>query len=221
MKYQFDKIEDAVRDIQKGKLVIVMDSKEREYEGDLIGAAAKATPEMINFMTKHARGAYIAIFMPFGLCDKLIIPPMWDGQKNESFNQTKFRIAVDAKMAVSGSSAHDRALTANLLADPKTKPSDFVRPGHVVPIEGHKDGLKGRRGHTESGIELVKLAGINPAVAVDLEILDEDGSMAHEEKLFEMAEEFDLRIIQIDDVADYLGLNGASKKPSAKIPAKV
>ena len=202
MKHRFDPIEDAVREIQKGNLVIIMDSKDREYEGDFIGAASKATPETINFMTKVARGAYIAVFMPHGLCNKLDIPPM--GQTNDSFNQTKFRLAVDAKKSVSGSSAQDRALTVNLLANAQAAPRDFVRPGHVVPIEANEKGLLGRKGHTESGVELVKLAGISPAVAVDLEILDEDGTMAHEDALFRVAKQYNLKIIQIDDLVAYL-----------------
>ena len=202
MKYQFDRIEDAVEDIRKGKLVIIMDSKDREYEGDFVGAGSKVTPESINFLTKYARGAYVAVFMPAGLCDKLNIPPM--GPNNDSFNQTKFRLAVDGKGCSSGSSAFDRALTVNLLADPNSRPSDFVRPGHVVPIEANKDGLKGRRGHTEAGVELVRAAGVEPAVAVDLEILDDDGNMAHEEKLFELARRFNLKIIQVEDLISYL-----------------
>ena len=202
MSYRFDSIEDAVKDVREGKLVIIMDSKEREYEGDLIGAAAKVTPEMINFMVKEARGAYIAIFMPAGRCDALEIPPM--GVVNHSFNQTKFRVSVDAKSNVSGSSAYDRAETVRLLGDPKAKEGDFVRPGHVVPIEANPKGLLGRKGHTESGVELVKLAGFNPSVAVDLEILDESGHMAHEDALFALAKKFSLKIITVDDLVEHV-----------------
>ena len=217
MKYQFNSIEEAVADIRKGKLVIVMDSKDREYEGDFIGAAAKVTPESINFLVTHARGAYIAIFMPAGRCDQLQIPPMVAA--NTSFNRTKFRIAVDAKTNVSGSSAFDRAETVKLLADPKAKPEDFVRPGHVVPIEANPQGLAGRKGHTEAGMELVKLAGFEPAVAVDLEILDDDGRMAHEDKLFKLAAEFDLKIIQVDDLIQHL--NASKSQTKSKVRAGV
>lgn len=202
MKYKFDRIEEAVSDIKKGKLVIILDSREREYEGDFVGAAAKVTPQTINFMTRYARGAYIAVFMPAGRSDALEIPPMC--ATNDSFNQTKFRVAVDSKSGVSGSSAFDRAKTVNLLADPHAKASDFIRPGHVVPIEAHERGLLGRIGHTESGVELVRLAGFTPAVAVDLEILDDDGQMAHEKKLFELRKKFNLKIIQLDDLASYI-----------------
>lgn len=211
MKYQFDPIEDAIQEVKKGRLVIIMDSKDREYEGDLVGAAALVTPETINFMVTEARGAYIAIFMPAGRCDELEIPPM--GVVNHSFNQTKFRVSVDAKSNVSGSSAYDRAESVRLLGDPRAKESDFVRPGHVVPIEANPKGLLGRKGHTEAGVELVKLAGINPPVAVDLEILDADGHMAHEETLFEMAKKHKLKIISIDELHDYVA---AKKKPAVR-----
>ncbi len=203
MSYEFNSIDEALEDIKKGKLVIVLDSEEREYEGDFIGAAATVTPEMVNIMVTHGRGAFIAVFMPAGLCDKLEIPPMWQG-KNDSFNETKFRLAVDAKSGGSGSSAHDRALTAQLLGKADTKPEDFVRPGHVVPIEAHPGGILARDGHTESGVELMKLAGIDPPVAIDLEILEDDGSMAHEEKLFELAKKFDLKVINVKDLIEYV-----------------
>ena len=200
MGYKFDSIPEAIEEIRKGKLVIVMDSKEREYEGDFIGAAAKTTPPMINLMVTVARGAYIAVFMPPGRCDELEIPGLG---ANTSFNHTKFRLSVDSRKNVSGSSAFDRADTVNLLGNPKATASDFARPGHVVPIEAHPQGLGARRGHTEAGVELVRLAGIEPAVAVDLEILDDDGSMAHEEKLFEIAREHRLKIITIEDLVKF------------------
>lgn len=202
MTYRFDSIEDAIKDIQAGKLVIIMDSKEREYEGDFIGAAVKTTPDMVNFMLTYARGAFIAIFMPAGRCDQLQIPPM--AQQNSAFNQTKFRMSVDAKSNVSGSSAYDRAQTVRLLGDPNAKLEEFVRPGHTIPIEANPKGLLGRKGHTEAGVELVKLAGINPPVAIDLEILDEDGQMAHEARLFWLAEKFNLKIISIDDLLTHI-----------------
>lgn len=204
MGYEFNQVEDAIQDIKQGKLIIVMDSKDREYEGDLIGAASLTTPETINFMTLYGRGAFIAIFMPFGRCDKLEIPPM--GASNDSFNATKFRVAVDLSTGRSGSSAHERAETVNLLGSNESRASDFVRPGHVIPIEAHPEGLRGRDGHTEAGVELVRLAGIDPAAAVDLEILDDNGQMAKEKKLFELAKEHDLKIITIDQLIEFLGV---------------
>ncbi|MBI4043116.1 MAG: 3,4-dihydroxy-2-butanone-4-phosphate synthase [Deltaproteobacteria bacterium] len=202
MKYPFDSIEEAIEEIRKGNLVIIMDSKEREYEGDFVGAAAKMTTAQINFMLSYARGAFIAVFMPPGWADQLEIPRI--AKENTSFNQTKFLLSVDAKNNVSGSSAFDRAMTVNLLGDSNAKPSDFVRPGHVVPIEADPKGFSARKGHTESGVELMKLAGIEPPVAIDLEILDEDGTMAHEERLFALAKEFNLKIISVDDLVKYV-----------------
>ncbi len=202
MEKKLDSIEDVIQDIKKGKLVIVMDSKKRENEGDFIGAASMVTPLMINFMLSYARGAFIAVFMPPGRCESLKIPPMLE--KNDSFNVTNFRISVDAKIGKSGSSALDRANTVTLLADPLAKPEDFVRPGHVIPIEAHSQGLLKRQGHTEAGVALVQLAGFVPAVAVDLEILDEDGTMAHEDKLFSVASKFGIKIVDIESILDFL-----------------
>jgi 3,4-dihydroxy 2-butanone 4-phosphate synthase/GTP cyclohydrolase II len=202
MEKKLDSIEDVIQDIKKGKLVIVMDSKKRENEGDFIGAAKMVTPSMINFMLSYARGAFIAVFMQPGICDSLEIPPMLE--KNDSFNVTNFRVSVDAKTGKSGSSAFDRAKTVTLLADPLAKPEDFVRPGHVIPIEAHSQGLLKRQGHTEAGVALVQLAGFNPAVAVDLEILDDDGTMAKEEKLFSLASRMKMKITNIESILDFL-----------------
>jgi len=212
MEYKFDRIEDAIQDVRAGKLVIVMDAKDREYEGDFIGAASKTTGETINFLTTYARGAFIAVFTPHGLCDKLEIPPM--STSNDSFNDTKFRVAVDSKVGKSGSSAIERAETVRLLGEPNSKSSDFVRPGHVVPIQASEGGILARQGHTEAGVTLAELAGFHPPVAVDLEILDDDGSMAKEKKLFELAKRFDLKIITIDDLVTYVK---AKSKPASQV----
>lgn len=206
MAYQFDSVEEAIEEIKKGRLVVIMDSKDREYEGDFVGAARLATPETINFMTTYARGAFIAVFMPSGRCDQLEIPPMGT-TRNESFNATNFRVAVDLRKGTSGSSAFERAKTVNLLGDSKSRASDFVRPGHVIPIEANAKGLRGRKGHTEAGVELVRLAGIEPSAAVDLEILDDNGQMAKEKKLFELARQFNLKIITVDQVLKFLDIH--------------
>lgn len=199
---RFDTIPEAIEEIRAGRLVMIADDKDRENEGDFIGAACQATPEMINFMLTYARGAYIAVFMPTGRCAELAIPPMC--RDNRSFNRTNFHVAVDAVGATSGSSASDRALVVNFLADPKATAEQFVRPGHVVPIEAHPGGLRARRGHTEAGVELIRLAGVEPSVAVDLEILDEDGSMAGERRLFELRDRFGLKIIRVADLLAHL-----------------
>jgi len=157
---------------------------------------------MINFMVTHARGAFIATFMPNGWSAQLGIGPM--GMENDSFNGTQFKVAVDARAGGSGSSARDRALTVNLLGRRSTRPADFVRPGHVVPIEAHPEGLAARRGHTEAGVALMALAGFDPPVAVDLEILDDQGEMAKEPVLFALARRFDLRIITVQSLVEYV-----------------
>lgn len=199
MAFSFDSIDTALQDLRAGKLVIVLDDPDRECEGDLIGAASLMTPQTLNFMVTHGRGAFVAVFTPHGWCDQLQIGPM--GASNDSFNQTQFRVAVDARAGGSGSSAMDRALTGNLLGRASSRAADFVRPGHVVPIEAHAGGLAARRGHTEAGVALMTLAGFSPPVAVDLEVLDEDGAMAQESALFALARRFDLKVITLDSIA--------------------
>jgi 3,4-dihydroxy 2-butanone 4-phosphate synthase / GTP cyclohydrolase II len=192
-------ISDALDDLRAGKLVVVGDDEDRECEGDLIGAASLITPQTINFMLRHARGAFIAVFMPHGLSERLSIGPMYDA--NESFHQTQFRIAVDATDCRSGSSAAERARTVQLLGSKASRPEHFVRPGHVVPIAAHPAGLSGRRGHTEAGVALMQLAGIDPPVAVDLEILDSEGEMARRPELIDFASRFGLKFITVDEIA--------------------
>ena len=213
MQGNFNTVDAAIADIRDGGLVIILDAADREAEGDFIGAAACATPEVINFMVTHARGAFIAVFMPAGRCATLGIDPMVMSSENNSINRTQFRVAVDAASARSGSSAGERADAVRLLADPAAVPSDLVKPGHVVPIESHEGGLFARQGHTEAGVELVRLAGFDPAAAVDLEILDEDGSMAGHDRLFELAHRFDLKILHVQDVIRYIAEN--AKPPAA------
>ena len=202
----FDSIEAAIADLKAGRLIVLLDDEDRECEGDLIGAAALVTPDTINFMVTQGRGAFIATFMPHGRCDVLGIGPM--GQTNNSFNQTQFRVAVDARDGGSGSSARDRALTVNLLGRPDTVAADFVQPGHVVPIEAHPQGLAARRGHTEAGVALMQLAGFHPPVAVDLEILDEDGEMAKKPALVAFARRFGLKIITVESLVQHLKREG-------------
>lgn len=202
----FDTIDSALADLRAGKLIILLDDEDRECEGDLIGAAALVTPATINFMVTEARGAFIATFMPHGRCESLGIGPM--GAVNDSFNQTQFRVAVDARAGGSGSSAPDRALTVNLLGSEGTVAADFVQPGHVVPIEAHPQGLAVRRGHTEAGVALMKLAGFTPPVAVDLEILDQSGEMAKLPALLDMARRFGLKIITVASLVSHLDAGG-------------
>lgn len=201
---KFDRLEDAISEIKKGHLVIVVDDVKRENEGDLIGAGLKVTPETINFMVKHARGAFIATFCEYGRCEELGIPPQRTSGENTELNRTQMMVSVDASKAGSGSSAYDRALTVRILSDPGSEPSDLRKPGHVIPIQAHPGGILEREGHTEAGVELVRLAGFSPAVAVDLEILNEEGGMASREELFELARRFNLKIISIEQIKEFL-----------------
>jgi len=201
---QLDSVEEAIEDIKNNKIVIVLDSIKRENEGDLICAAANVTPQMINFMVTHARGAFIAAFCERGRCEELEIPSQRTFGENTEANKTRMMVSVDAATGGSGSSTGDRSLTMNILARPGAMSNELRKPGHVIPIEAVSGGILERQGHTEAGVELVKLAGIKPAVAVDLEILDQDGNMASREYLFQMAKDFGLKIINIDQIISFV-----------------
>lgn len=196
----FDSIEDALKDLKAGKLVIVVDDEDRENEGDFIGAAEKVTPAMINFMAKHGRGL---ICMPIEerRLDELQIPSMVSD--NTSKMGTPFAVAIDAaRGTTTGISAHDRALTIKKVLDPKAKPTDFARPGHVFPLRAVEGGVLRRAGHTEATVDLARLAGFKPA-GILVEIMDDDGKMARLPRLKELAEKFSLRIITIKDLIEY------------------
>jgi 3,4-dihydroxy 2-butanone 4-phosphate synthase / GTP cyclohydrolase II len=192
----------AITQVQNGGLIVISDSADREYEGDLVGSAALATPDTINFMVTHARGAYIAVFAPEEVCTRLHLPSAFED--SEALNNTQFRVSVDARGSVSGSSAFERAQTVNLLGSGHAGAQDLIRPGHVVPIAAHTGGLASRMGHTEAGVELMRLAGIDPPVAVDLEIMATDGHMAREQELDELADTHGLPIVSIDQLAAHL-----------------
>ncbi len=201
---EFHSVEEAIEDIKNNKIVIVVDSIKRENEGDFICAGANVTPQMINFMVTHARGAFIAAFCECGRCEELGIPSQRTSGENTEANKTRMMVSVDAAAGGSGSSTGDRALTMNILARSGAISSELRKPGHVVPIEAVSGGILERQGHTEAGVELVKLSGISPAVAVDLEILDTDGNMASREYLFQMAKEHGLKIINIDQIISFV-----------------
>jgi len=200
----FHNVEEAIEDIRSNKIVIVVDSIKRENEGDFICAAVNVTPQMINFMVTHARGAFIAAFCECGRCEELGIPPQRTSGENTEANKTRMMVSVDAVAGSSGSSAGDRSLTMNILARHSAVSNELRKPGHVIPIEAVAGGIIERQGHTEAGVELVKLAGIKPAVAVDLEILEPDGNMASREYLFQMAKDFGLKIINIDQIISFV-----------------
>jgi len=196
-----DTIESAIEDIKAGKLVIVVDDEDRENEGDFIAAAEKVTPEVINFMSKYGRGLICAPLTE-DRCDELKLDLMVNN--NTSLHETAFTVSVDllGHGCTTGISAHDRAKTVQALINPKTKPSDLGRPGHIFPLRAKKGGVLRRTGHTEATIDLARLAGFAPA-GVLVEIMNEDGTMARLPELQEIAKKFSLKIISIKDLIEY------------------
>lgn len=196
----FASIEDAVEDIRQGKLIVVVDDEDRENEGDLIAAASKATPEMINFIVKHGRGLLCAPITK-ERAEELQLPPMVE--RNTEKHGTAFTVSVDYKHGTAtGISAFDRAKTILSLVDPSTRPDDLARPGHIFPLVAKKGGVLRRAGHTEATVDLARLAELYPAGLL-CEIMDADGSMARLSRLKEIAREFSLKIITIKDLIAY------------------
>jgi 3,4-dihydroxy 2-butanone 4-phosphate synthase/GTP cyclohydrolase II len=195
----FNTIEEAIKDIQQGKMVIIVDDEDRENEGDVIVAAEKASPEIINFMASHAKGL-ICMPMTGERLDQLEIQPMV--QKNTDNHETAFTVSVDHKSTSTGISAFERAATVAALIDPASEPADFRRPGHIFPLRYKEGGVLRRTGHTEGSIDLAKLAGLYPA-AVICEIMNEDGNMARIPQLLKFADKHGIKLITIADLIEY------------------
>ncbi|MEO6916501.1 MAG: bifunctional 3,4-dihydroxy-2-butanone-4-phosphate synthase/GTP cyclohydrolase II [Chitinophagaceae bacterium] len=196
-----DRIEDAIEDIRKGKMVIVVDDEDRENEGDFVIAAKHVTPEVINFMSIHGRGL-ICVPLLEERCDELALELMVN--HNTALHETAFTVSVDllGHGCTTGISAHDRAATIKALIDPVTKPADLGRPGHVFPLRAKSGGVLRRTGHTEATIDLARLAGLEPA-GVLVEIMNEDGSMARLPELKKIADKFDLKLVSTKDLIEY------------------
>jgi len=194
-------IEDAIDDIKKGKILIVVDDEDRENEGDFICAAELITPEIVNFMAKHGRGL-ICVALPEERCEGLELDLMVGN--NTSLHETQFTVSVDLlnPETTTGVSAKDRALTIKSLVDPSTKPSDLGRPGHIFPLKAKSKGVLRRAGHTEAVVDLTRLAGLNPGGAL-VEIMNDDGSMARLNDLIKLRKKFGTRIISIRDLIRY------------------
>jgi 3,4-dihydroxy 2-butanone 4-phosphate synthase/GTP cyclohydrolase II len=193
-------IEEAIEDIKQGKIVIVVDDADRENEGDMIFAAEKVAPESINFISKHARGL-VCVPLTKERIEKLDLAPMV--KVNTAKLGTRFTVSVDAVYnTTTGISAHDRAQTIKTLIDPKTKPEDLARPGHIFPIQAQDGGVLSRAGHTEATVDLARLAGLYPA-GVLCEVMDEDGRMARLPSLLKMSVQFGLKIISVKDLIEY------------------
>jgi 3,4-dihydroxy 2-butanone 4-phosphate synthase/GTP cyclohydrolase II len=199
-KPQFHTIAETLPDIQAGKCIILVDDEDRENEGDLVLAAEKVTPENINFMAKYGRGLICLSLNPDRV-DELKLPPQ--ANENTAPFGTAFTVSIDAaKNITTGISAADRATTIQLAVNPKAKPSDFARPGHVFPLKAHKGGVLRRAGQTEGSVDLARLAGLYPA-AVICEIMNDDGTMARVPHLMEFAKHHRLKIITIKDLIQY------------------
>jgi len=213
----FASVETAIRDIKNGRMVVVVDDKNRENEGDLIVAAEKATPEIINFMTKHGRGLICAPVTE-ERAKQLELSPMAPTQDKHG---TAFTVSVDHKETGTGISAHDRSLTIRNLINHDSKPGDFHRPGHVFPLIGKKGGVLHRAGHTEAAIDLTQLAGLYPA-GVICEIMSEDGKMAKMPELIEFSEKHNLSIITVADLIKHRlrTENLVEKIAETKLPTK-
>ena len=174
IKNNFNTIDEALEDIRRGKMIVVVDDEDRENEGDLVIAAEKVTPSVINFMAKHG-GGLICLPIVRDRLEELNIERMV--VKNTDPNRTAFTVSVDAIECATGISAQERALTIKRLIDNQTKARDFTRPGHIFPIEYREGGVLVRAGHTEASVDLATMAGLYPA-GVICEIMNEDGSMA-------------------------------------------
>lgn len=201
IEYKLSDIEDAISDIRKGKVVIVVDDANRENEGDFIAAASSITPEIINFMTTHGRGL-VCVAVTEERCEELELPMM--SSKNTSLHSTAFTVSVDllGHGCTTGISAFDRAKTVQALTDPSIGPEDLGRPGHIFPLKAMKGGVLRRAGHTEAAADLAYLAGMEPA-GVLVEIMNKDGTMARLPDLFKIAKKFNLKIISIEDLIRY------------------
>ena len=196
----FAVVEEAVEEIRQGRMIVLVDDEDRENEGDLAMAAEKITPEAINFMAKYGRGL-ICLPLTEDRCDELHLPLM--SPINTSVHGTAFCEAVDARLGVTtGISASDRAITILTAIDPKTKPQDLARPGHIFPLRARKGGVLVRAGQTEASVDLARIAGLNPA-GVICEIMNEDGTMARVPQLLEFCRQHDLKMLTVADLIRY------------------
>jgi len=198
---ELNTIDEAIEDLKAGKVIIVVDDEDRENEGDFLAAAELATPETVNFMATHGKGLICAPLTE-GRCKELGLQMMVNN--NTDPLETAFTVSVDLRGngVTTGISASDRSKTVCALTNPKTKPHDFARPGHIFPLVAKEGGVLRRTGHTEAAIDFARLSGLKPA-GIIVEIMNDDGSMARLPELFEVAKKFDLKIVSIEDLVAY------------------
>jgi 3,4-dihydroxy 2-butanone 4-phosphate synthase/GTP cyclohydrolase II len=200
MPKPFDDIEEAIRDIKKGRFVILVDDEDRENEGDLVIAAEKVTPQTINFMARHARGLICLALTPERV-EELHLPQQ--AVENTAAFGTAFTVSIDARKDITtGISAADRATTIHVAIDPKSKPTDLARPGHIFPLKAVQGGVLRRAGQTEGSVDLARLAGLRPA-GVICEIMNEDGTMARVPELARFAKAHKLRMVTVKALIEY------------------
>ena len=199
MPHRLSTIDRAVEAIGRGEIIIVMDAEDRENEGDFICAAEKVTAEMVNFMITHGRGFLCVSVLP-DVCERLDLSPMVDD--NTAPLGTNFTVQVDHRSTKTGITAKERATTIRAIVDPTSKASDFVRPGHVNPLEAKEGGVLRRAGHTEASVDLARMAGLRPS-GVLCEILNAEGDRASREELYALAQKYYLEIITVEDLIRY------------------
>jgi 3,4-dihydroxy 2-butanone 4-phosphate synthase/GTP cyclohydrolase II len=202
MTFVLDSVREAIEDIKNGKVVIVVDDEKRENEGDMICASECITPEIVNFMLKEARGL-MCVALTNERCQQLNLNLMVED--NTALHQTAFTVSVDLLGfgCTTGVSSADRAKTIKALVNPEMQPGNFAVPGHMFPLVANKGGLLERPGHTEAAIDLPRMAGLNPS-GVLIEILSDDGSMALLPELRQLADRYDLKLISIKDILNYI-----------------
>src|SRR6202165_2542495 len=200
MRADFATVEEAVEDIRQGRMIVLVDDQDRENEGDLTMAAEKISPEAINFMAKYGRGL-ICLTLTEQRCEELHLPLM--SPINTSVHGTAFCEAIDARLGVTtGISASDRAITILAAIDPKTKPQDLARPGHIFPLRARTGGVLVRAGQTEASVDLARIAGLT-AAGVICEIMNEDGTMSRVPQLVEFCKQHNLKMLTVADLIRY------------------
>lgn len=194
-----DRVEEAIYELMRGKVIIVVDDEDRENEGDFVALAEKATPEVINFMITQGRGL-VCLPITAERAEELDLQPMV--AQNTDNHGTAFTVSIDHKDTTTGISAYERSLTVKAIMDPNAKPSDFRRPGHMFPLIAKKGGVLRRAGHTEAAVDLARMCGAYPA-GVICEVIKEDGTMARLPDLVEIAKTYDLKLISVKDLIHY------------------
>ncbi|MBF8247451.1 MAG: GTP cyclohydrolase-2, partial [Bacteroidetes bacterium] len=213
----FSSVPSALKDITRGEFVVLVDDPDRENEGDFFIPAEKITPKKVNFLIKHGRGL-VCVAVDSKQAARLALPLMVPSHENTENTKVNFAVSVNAKHNItSGISAFDRATTIQVLANPRSKPEDLTKPGHIFPLIAHEQGLAARQGHTEAAVTLAKLAGLNSA-GVLCEIIKDNGKMARIPDLLKVAKKFNVRLLAITDLVQYVNTHPLR---SVKVPSIV